>query len=391
MPRTRLRSSDSAVDDDALASAISCAAASGSRVMSSSREPEVHPQRHQPGLRAVVQVAFDTPQLGGRVVDAGGAGGLQLPDALVQFLLAGGSDQHPGDGRLHPHQQRGAPVADRQDRERDERGDVQREAQRLDLEQPDHVAPGRRVGQPHAQADEDTTGVDRAAVRRRDRRAQDPAVQPSVQVGVAAQHGQDHQQHREPDPHDDQGERRDQQPEDQPAVHGEQHLQRRVAEHRPAAGRRRGRDGDRLVRAVGRGRADRVRPRADGVRPRADRVGLRRAGSPLHPRPSGPAGQWGFPYPDLDPARRTREVARRPTQRRVPDQPAAAQSSRSSVSLVVTISSAGMPAWVARSQPRLTNSRCPGECASVSRANQQPSVRARSIRSPGGPAARGGS
>src|SRR6476469_2833232 len=65
------------------------------------RESEVDSQFHEAGLGAVVQVTLDPTELGDRMVDAGSAGGLQLPDSLLKFLLVGGSDQHPGDGRLH--------------------------------------------------------------------------------------------------------------------------------------------------------------------------------------------------------------------------------------------------------------------------------------------------
>ena len=58
------------------------------------RAAEVHAERDEPRLRAVVQVALDPAQLGGLDVDRAAARAGQLVDALLQLLLARGALAH---------------------------------------------------------------------------------------------------------------------------------------------------------------------------------------------------------------------------------------------------------------------------------------------------------
>ena len=46
--------------------------------------PEVHAQRDEAGLRTVVQIALDTPDLRGRSVDRVGPGGRQVGDPALE-------------------------------------------------------------------------------------------------------------------------------------------------------------------------------------------------------------------------------------------------------------------------------------------------------------------
>ena len=76
-------------------------AASGGR-RAAPRRGQLHRQRDEPGLRAVVQVALDPPQLGGLDVERAAAGAGQLVDALDQPALAGpGQPVAVEDERLH--------------------------------------------------------------------------------------------------------------------------------------------------------------------------------------------------------------------------------------------------------------------------------------------------
>ena len=74
MPRTRSRSSVSAVAEVSRAWASSARAAAGSLSMQLLDGGQAHADGDQPGLRAVVQVAFDPAQLGGLGVDGVGPG-----------------------------------------------------------------------------------------------------------------------------------------------------------------------------------------------------------------------------------------------------------------------------------------------------------------------------
>ena len=49
--------------------------------------PEAHPQRHQPRLGAVVEVALDPPQLGLLLVDGARPGRLERVDPFAQLGL----------------------------------------------------------------------------------------------------------------------------------------------------------------------------------------------------------------------------------------------------------------------------------------------------------------
>ena len=81
---------------------------------------ELHAQRDQAGLRAVVQVALDPAQLGGLGVQRAAAGAGEHVDALGQLLLAHrvqrappGGDQHVQDQRrAHPEQRPEQPEAE---------------------------------------------------------------------------------------------------------------------------------------------------------------------------------------------------------------------------------------------------------------------------------------
>ena len=59
-------------------------------------QPEAHPDRDQPGLRAVVQVALDAAQLGGGVVDGLGPGLGEHLDPLLELLGVAVGEEAPG-------------------------------------------------------------------------------------------------------------------------------------------------------------------------------------------------------------------------------------------------------------------------------------------------------
>ena len=109
---------------------------------------EVHAQRDEPRLRAVVQVALDPPQLGGLDVDRAAPRAGEHVDALLELLLA--ARPLPDDDRVHgergdehrqrPHRPEVTAAGQRPDREVD-RGD-QRGRLRLDAQRP--VRAGRR-------------------------------------------------------------------------------------------------------------------------------------------------------------------------------------------------------------------------------------------------------
>ena len=114
MPRTRSRSSASAVPLDSRASASSLRAAAGSRSTSLLGQAEAHAQRDQPGLGAVVQVAFDPAQLGRLGVDGVGPGDGQLRDPQRQLGGPGGREEEPGERGRRPRRSHGAaPQAER--------------------------------------------------------------------------------------------------------------------------------------------------------------------------------------------------------------------------------------------------------------------------------------
>ena len=78
MPRERSRSSAIAFLASLWAPVISSCAPSGSVADLLLGHAEVHRQRHQPRLGAVVEVALDPLQLRGLGVDRAGAGALEL-------------------------------------------------------------------------------------------------------------------------------------------------------------------------------------------------------------------------------------------------------------------------------------------------------------------------
>ena len=87
IPRARSRSSAIA----ALASPRAWRTSSATSGWSASRvlgAAELHAERDEPRLRAVVQVALDPPQLGGLDVERAAPGARELVDALDELLLA---------------------------------------------------------------------------------------------------------------------------------------------------------------------------------------------------------------------------------------------------------------------------------------------------------------
>ena len=95
-PRMNSRSSDSASTASSCASAIARRTGSGASAEALPGHAEVHGQRDQPLLRAVVQVALDPAALGvGRGDDVGPAAGQRL-DPLRQFLAAARARAAPG-------------------------------------------------------------------------------------------------------------------------------------------------------------------------------------------------------------------------------------------------------------------------------------------------------
>ena len=108
-PAPPSRSSPSAAPVVTRASETSRRAPSGSRSKSSSASPRLIDKRDQPGLRAVVQVALDPPQLGRGVVDRlGPRVSVSCDDPLLELLGDAGGEQPPVDGGARPHE-RGAP------------------------------------------------------------------------------------------------------------------------------------------------------------------------------------------------------------------------------------------------------------------------------------------
>ena len=83
MPRERSRSSAIAFLASLWAPVISSCAPSGSVAELLLGHAEVHRQRHQPRLGAVVEVALDPLQLRGLGVDRAGAGALELHQAAA--------------------------------------------------------------------------------------------------------------------------------------------------------------------------------------------------------------------------------------------------------------------------------------------------------------------
>ena len=236
MPRTSERSSASAVVEDSRASAISVRPrprVAGDQFLG---QAEIHRQGDQLGLRAVVQVALDPAQLGGGVVDRLRPRGLQLADPLLQLgVLRPG--QQSGGGRVGPQQQRRTPPAERQEREGDQRGELQGEPDGLHLEQPRQVAPGGPVAQPEPQPDEHPAG------RRRRRTAPGstvPSTRPasrrcsSAKPRSMARHAE---QQRQADPDHQQRDRDDQEGEQHETDDPQGEQRQHDADQAPPAGR----------------------------------------------------------------------------------------------------------------------------------------------------------
>ena len=128
MPRASSRSSAVAAASSSIASSSSSAVVAGSRLELVARQPQVHRQRHQPLLGAVVEVALDPAPLrvaglddprprGAQLLDLGPQLGVEL---LVLGAERGGDLLGPADPRAQQAQQEG----EGEGGEDDDRGDV---------------------------------------------------------------------------------------------------------------------------------------------------------------------------------------------------------------------------------------------------------------------------
>jgi hypothetical protein len=199
-------------------------------------EAEAHAERHQTGLRPVVQVALDATQLGGRVVDRLGAGRRHLRDPALEHragrsehrLVEPGPatdqqrDEPPPQSEGHEHAQplqeslplgvdRQHPVVVLQhagggdpEQEREERvpedgqaepqsGPRERPPDRHRHERPREVAPPGGIGGPGLQQRPRRADGARG-VGRLDRDAQHPPGQPPVQGGQVLVEGHEQEQ-----------------------------------------------------------------------------------------------------------------------------------------------------------------------------------------------------
>ena len=235
MPRTRDRSSASAVVDDSRASPIK--RGSGGRVPDDQflGQAEVHRQRHQLGLGTVMQVPFDPPEFGGRMIDAVRPGGLQFADALLQLGVLRAGEQ-PGGRGVGAQQQRRAPPAERQEREGDQRGQLEREPDGLHFQQPREVPPARPVAEPETQPGEQTA-ADPGGVGLDDHGAEHPTGEPAVHQGEPAQDREKGQQQRQSDPDHQQCGGHDQERQQHEPGDPQQQQGQDDPEQRPAAGR----------------------------------------------------------------------------------------------------------------------------------------------------------
>ena len=186
--------------------------------------PQAHRHGHQPGLGAVVQVALEPAQLGGGVVDGGGAAAGQHLDAPLEPLGAAGAQQHAVDAGAHRHERvRAVPPEPRGQHAEQQHHHEQREHEpHADRpQQPHQVAPGHRVGQHRAQAQQ-RTALRHREVRRRHLGAEHPTGHRALPVRDDPQRGHAHDHQRDADPDDRQDPARD----DQDEEHREREHQR---------------------------------------------------------------------------------------------------------------------------------------------------------------------
>ena len=168
---------------------------------------QAHRDGDQPGLRPVVQVALQPAQLGRRVVHGRGPALGERRHPALQRLGVAVAEERPVDHRPGPQDRVGPEPPEepgdhaQQQHHHDER---HRPADADRPHDPEHVAPGHRVGEHRNEADE------RAALRERPVRrwqldAQHPAGDVSLSVGdhPDQRDGSGHEEDADPD-HDEQ-------------------------------------------------------------------------------------------------------------------------------------------------------------------------------------------
>ncbi len=159
-------------------------------------QTEAHGQGHEPGLRAVVQVAFDPAQVGGGGLGDRRAVRLQLGDPPLQFV--GGRQQAAHHHPVHVGQSARDPG--QRGPEQEERGDRQREGQdrpRQPDERVQRVPPPDRVLQAQPQPGEETVprGVQRAGLVHP--YAQQTPCAGALQLPVLTAHQEPHREQRQ--------------------------------------------------------------------------------------------------------------------------------------------------------------------------------------------------
>ncbi len=237
IPRTTSRRSPRAAPVVCRASSMIRRASSRVAVEQVRGHPERQPEPDQPRLRAVVQVALDPAQLGGRVVERLVARLGQHLDPLLEPLRRPERQQRPVQPAARDHDRADAvPPGDAGDdgHEQGQHDQRQRERQRHRQQQPGLVAPGHRVGGPDPQALHRARVADRT-VRRRHRRAEHVRRHPTVEVGEPTGGRQGQQQQRDPDHDHDQRAGDRVEDEERQGGHRQQHLRGGVPRHPQAS------------------------------------------------------------------------------------------------------------------------------------------------------------
>ena len=185
MPRASSRSSDRLVWSSSWARSSSVAS-SGSPPARRARGAEQEGQRHEPRLRAVVQVALQPPPLGvaglddprargAQLLQAGAQLGVELGHAAAQQAAQVGERRQPGGDERGPEGRvAGAGPSHGHEQEREQRADVDRRQ----LQAHEHARAAPALGRPHQDHEEEARVQGRAEreqrpgqVRRRPGRA----------------------------------------------------------------------------------------------------------------------------------------------------------------------------------------------------------------------------